>query len=158
MLRDGKLIRIRVRDGLFDGEIYGFVLDAQDRLWMACGKGFFWVDRKDLLKFADGKIAKVASTPYSPLDGLRTIQGTPGVQPGGVRTADGRLWFSATGWLLAFAPRLGMRPGAIPPVAIENVIIDGKSVDPADVRTLGPGQDAMLNLNMPPSLICLPSE
>ena len=140
MLRDGKLIRIRVRDGLFDGEISGFVLDAQDRLWMACGKGFFWVDRKDLLKFADGKIAKFVSTPYSPLDGLRTIQGTPGVQPGGVRTADGRLWFSATGWLLAFAPHLGTRPGAIPPVAIENVIIDGQSVDPADVRTLGPGR------------------
>ena len=140
MLRDGKLIRIRVKDGLFDGEISGFVLDAQDRLWMACGKGFFWVDRKDLLKFADGKITKFASTPYSPLDGLRTIQGTPGVQPGGVRTADGRLWFSATGWLLAFAPRLGTRPGAIPPVAIENVIIDGQPVDPADVRTLGPGR------------------
>jgi len=140
MLRDGKIIRIRVKDGLFDGEIYGFVLDAQDRLWMACGKGFFWVDRKDLLKFADGKIAKFASTPYSPLDGLRTIQGTPGVQPGGVRAADGRLWFSATGWLLAFAPRLGTRPGTIPPVAIENVIIDGEPVDPADVRTLGPGR------------------
>ena len=140
MLHDGKLVRIRVRDGLFDGEIYGFVLDAQDRLWMACGKGFFWVDRKDLLKFADGKIAKVTSTPYSPLDGLRTIQGTTGVQPGGVRTTDGSLWFSATGWLLAFAPRLGTRPGAIPPVAIQNVIIDGESVDPADVKTLGPGR------------------
>ena len=140
ILRDGKLIRIRVKDGLFDGEIYGFVLDAQDRLWMACGKGFFWVDRKELLKFADGKITKFASTPYSPLDGLRTIQGTPGVQPGGVRATDGRLWFSATGWLLAFAPRLGTRPGTIPPVAIENVIIDGESADPADVRTLGPGR------------------
>ena len=140
MLRDGKLIRIRVRDGLFDGEIYGFVLDAQDRLWMACGKGFFWVDRKDLLKFADGKITKFASTPYSPLDGLRTIQGTPGAQPVGVRTTDGRLWFSATGWLLAFAPRMGIRPGSIPPVAIENVIIDGQSMDPADVTILGPGR------------------
>jgi len=140
MLRNGKLIRLRVRDGLFDGEIYGFVLDAQDRLWMACGKGFFWVDRKDLLKFADGKIAKFTSRPYSPLDGLRTIQGTPGAQPVGVRTSEGRLWFSTTGWLLAFAPHLGIRAGSIPPVAIENVIIDGESVDPLDVRTLGPGR------------------
>ncbi|MEO8049281.1 MAG: two-component regulator propeller domain-containing protein [Acidobacteriota bacterium] len=140
MLHDGKLIRIRVRDGLFDGEIYGFVLDAQDRLWMACGKGFFWVDRKDLLKFADGKIAKVSSTPYSPLDGLRTIQGTPDVQPVGVRSADGHLWFSATVRLLAFAPGLGIRPGSIPPVVVENVIIDGNAVDPADVKTLGPGR------------------
>jgi signal transduction histidine kinase len=35
---------------------------------------------------------------------------------------------------------LGTRPGTIPPVAIENVIIDGESADPADVRTLGPGR------------------
>ena len=140
LLRDGKVSRIRVRDGLFDGEIYGFALDAQDRLWMACGKGFYWVDRKELLKFADGKISRVSSTPYSPLDGLRTIQGTPGVQPVGVRTSDGRLWFSATGWLLSFAPSLGIRPGSIPPVVIQSILIDGKAVDPEDVKTIGPGR------------------
>ena len=39
VLRDGKLIRIRVKDGLFDGEISGFVLDAQDRLWMGLRQG-----------------------------------------------------------------------------------------------------------------------
>ena len=140
MLRDGKLTRFLVRDGLYDGEIYGLVLDAQDRLWMACSKGFFWVDRKDLLKFGDRRISKIASTPYSPLDGLRTIQGTPGVHPVGVRSKDGRLWFSATGWLLAFAPDQGTRAGTIPPVVIEDITIDGKGVDPASVKTLGPGR------------------
>ena len=140
MLRDGKLTRFLVRDGLYDGEIYGFVSDAQDRLWMACGKGFFWVDRKELLKFADRRISKFSSRPYSPLDGLRTIQGTPGVQPVGVRRTDGTLWFSATGWLLAFEPNQGVRPGSVPPVVIEVVTINGKDLDPASVRTLGPGR------------------
>ncbi|MDP8988722.1 MAG: histidine kinase [Acidobacteriota bacterium] len=140
MLRNGKFTRFLVRDGLYDGEIYGFVMDAQDRLWMACGKGFFWVDRKELLKFADRSISKITSTPYSPLDGLRTIQGTPGVQPVGVRTTDGRLWFSTTGWLLAFASDQGIRPGEVPPVVIENMTIDGSEVDPGSVKTLGPGR------------------
>ena len=140
MLRDGKLTRFLVRDGLYDGEIYGMVTDAHDRLWMACGKGFFSVDRKELLKFADKRISKIASTPYSPLDGLRTIQGTPGVEPVAVRAKDGRLWFSATGWLLAFASDQGIRPGTVPPVVIENMTIDGKDVDPARVKTLGPGR------------------
>jgi signal transduction histidine kinase/ligand-binding sensor domain-containing protein len=140
MLRDGKLTRFLVRDGLYDSEIYGFVADAQDRLWMACGKGFFWVNRKDLLKFAHGQISKFTSSPYSPLDGLQTIQGTPGVQPVGVRSKDGRLWFSATGLLLAFAPDLGIRPGSVPPVVIEDMTINGKAVDPASVKTLGPGR------------------
>jgi ligand-binding sensor domain-containing protein/anti-sigma regulatory factor (Ser/Thr protein kinase) len=140
MLRNGKLYRFLIRDGLYDGEIYGFVSDAQDRLWMACAKGFFWVDRKELLKFADGKISKFASVPYRPLDGLRTLQGTPGVQPVGVRRTDGTLWFSATGLLLAFEPNQGVRPGSVPPVVIEVVTINGKDLDPATVRTLGPGR------------------
>jgi signal transduction histidine kinase/ligand-binding sensor domain-containing protein len=140
MLRDGKLTRFLVRDGLYDGEIYGFVTDAQDRLWMACGKGFFWVDRKELLKFADRRIAKISSTPYSPLDGLRTIQGTPGVEPVGVRTKDGRLWFSATSWLLAFASDQGIRPGPVPPVVLESMTSDGKEVDLANLKSLGPGR------------------
>ena len=140
LLRDGKLSRFLIKDGLYDGEIYGFVADAQGRLWMACSKGFFWVDRKELLKFADRRIAKISSTPYSPLDGLRTIQGTPGVEPVGVRGADGRLWFSATGWLLTFAPNQGIRPGTVPPVVIQDVTINGTDVDPATVKTLGPGR------------------
>jgi hypothetical protein len=140
MLRKGKLSRFLIRDGLYDGEIYGFVSDAQDRLWMACAKGFFWVDRKELLKFADGKISKFVSTPYRPLDGLRTIQGTPGVQPVGVRRTDGTLWFSATGVLLAFEPNQGVRPGSVPPVVIEVVTINGKDLDPASIKTLGPGR------------------
>jgi signal transduction histidine kinase/ligand-binding sensor domain-containing protein len=140
MLRNGKLTRFLIRNGLYDGEIYGFVSDAQDRLWMACGKGFFWVDRKELFKFADGKISKITSTPYRPLDGLRTIQGTPGVQPVAVRRTDGTLWFSGTGLLLAFEPNQGVRPGSVPPVVIENVSIDGTDVDPASVKKLGPGR------------------
>ncbi len=140
MLRDGKLTRFLVRDGLYDNEIYGFVTDAQDHLWMACSKGFFWVDRKELLKFADRRVAKIASTPYSPLDGLRTIQGTPGVEPVGVRTKDGRLWFSTTGWLLAFASDQGIRTGPVPPLVVENMTIDGKDVEPSGSKTLGPGR------------------
>src|SRR5206468_3651971 len=109
MWRDGKLSRFLVRDGLFDNDIYGFVPDTQDRLWMACSNGFFWVTRADLLKFASGKSQRIVSSPYSPLDGLRTVQGTFGVQPVGTRAKDGRLWFSSSSWLLAFAPDMGIR-------------------------------------------------
>jgi ligand-binding sensor domain-containing protein len=140
ILQGPKLNRILVRDGLFDSEIYGFVRDLQDRLWMACGKGFFWVNRADLLKFADGKLKKVTSEPYSPLDGLRTIQGTPRVSPAGMRAQDGRLWFSATGWILAFAPDLGIRPGPPPPVLVEETTVNGATMDPDDFKTLAPGQ------------------
>jgi len=115
------------------------VAETPDRLWMACSKGFFWVNRQDVLKFARGEMPKIISSPYSPLDGLRTTQGTPGVQPVAARGKDGRLWFSATGWLLAVAPDLILR-GSAAPVVIEDVTINGNTVDPASVKTLGPGR------------------
>ena len=139
MLQDGKLTRFLVRDGLYDSEIYGFVSETPDRLWMACSKGFFWVNRSDLLKFAHGQVPKIVSSPYSPLDGLRTTQGTPGVQPVAIRGKDGRLWFSATAWLLAVSPDLVLR-GSAAPVVIEDVTINGNTVDPAGVKSLGPGR------------------
>jgi ligand-binding sensor domain-containing protein len=36
--RNGKLSRFLVRDGLFDSEIYGFVRETPDRLWMLFGE------------------------------------------------------------------------------------------------------------------------
>jgi signal transduction histidine kinase/ligand-binding sensor domain-containing protein len=142
ILRDGKLSRFLVRDGLFDGEIYGFVPETSDRLWMACSNGFFSVSRAELFKFAEGKIHKITSSPYSPLDGLRTVQGTPGVQPVGTRTRDGRVWFSSSVWLLAFAPDQGRR-GIVPPVMVESVTVNGASVPPQKFLTLKPGQDSV---------------
>jgi signal transduction histidine kinase len=140
--RNGKLSRFLVRDGLFDGEIYGFVPETPDRLWMACSNGFFSVSRADVFKFAEGKTHKITSSPYSPLDGLRTVQGTPGVQPVGTRTKDGRLWFSSSVWLLAFAPELGIRR-ILPPVAVEAVTVNGTSVPPDEPLNLNPGQNSV---------------
>ena len=139
MWRDGKLSRFLVRDGLFDNEIYGFVPDTQDRLWMACSNGFFAVTRSQVFKFAAGKAPKIASAPYSPLDGLRTVQGTPGVQPVGTRTKDGRVWFSSSVWLLALDPDQGARRTA-PPVMVEEVTVNGTDFAPDQPLRLNPGK------------------
>jgi signal transduction histidine kinase/ligand-binding sensor domain-containing protein len=140
MWRDGKILRFQVRDGLFDGEIYGILPDREGHLWMSCSKGFFRVSRSELLDFAAGKIRKITSLPYSPLDGLRTIEGKQGVQPVGAITADGRLWFSTTYGVLAFGPRLAVRDVPPPPVVIEEVNVNGETVAPNRIHNLAPGQ------------------
>ena len=140
--RNGKLSRFQVRDGLFDSEIYGFVAESADRLWMACSNGFFSVSRADVFSFADGKVRKITSAPYSPLDGLRTVQGTPGVQPVGTRTKDGRLWFSSSVWLLALTPNFGFRD-VIPPVTVESVTVNGTSMPSDQMLTVPPGRNSV---------------
>jgi len=141
MWRDGKISRFQVADGLFDGEIYGLLPDNQGRLWMSCSKGFFRVSKSELLDFAAGKIAKVTSLPYSPLDGLRTIEGTQGAQPVGAATPDGQLWFSTTYGVLAFGPRWGIiRDVPPPPVVIEEVSVNGEALSLSRIHNLAPGQ------------------
>ena len=88
LLRNGRVFSYYLHDGLFDNEIYGITADADDRLWMACSKGIFMVPRADLLKHADGLLKRFESRPYSPMDGLRTIECNAGVQP--VRLYDER--------------------------------------------------------------------
>lgn len=135
----GRVATFLIRDGMFDNEIYGILRDAQDRLWMACSKGLFSVNRSDLLKFASGTLKKIVSTTYSPTDALRTIECRSGVQPGAFRAADGRLWFSTIRGLFVFDPRhltLNLPP---PPVVIEETTVNGAPVAPDAIGDIPPG-------------------
>ncbi len=141
LLDGAKQIDFSMKDGLFDDEIYGMVADDQDRLWLASSKGIFSVYRSELLQFAAGKIASVASTPFSPLDGLQTVECKPGVQPAAWRMRDGRLSFSTIRGLIAIDPdrrQVKMDP---PPVVIESVAIDGRSQSRSNMRDLTPGDE-----------------
>jgi ligand-binding sensor domain-containing protein/signal transduction histidine kinase len=141
----GKQIDFSMKDGLFDDEIYGIVADDHDRLWLASSKGIFSVYRSELLQFAAGKVLSVASTPFSPLDGLQTVECKPGVQPAAWRMRDGRLSFSTIRGLIAIDPnqiQLKLEP---PPVVIETVAIDGRTQrlapDLTNQTRLAPGDE-----------------
>ena len=138
LLKNGQVIRYFLRDGLFDNEIYGITADREDCLWMVCSKGVFSVKRSDLLKFANGQIHTFASKPYSPLDGLRTIEGRGGVQPAAWKMQDGRLWFSTVRGLLALDASRVKHSLSPPPVVIEDVLVNGQSELPANIENLPP--------------------
>lgn len=139
LLHNGALSSFFLRDGLFDGEIYGIVADAEDRLWMACSKGIFSVPRADLLRFAAGQLKKITSTPYSPTDALRVIESKSGVQPAASVTRDDHLWFSTIRGLIMFDTHF-QRNVPPPPIVIEDVTVNGESVAPSDIGRLAPGR------------------
>jgi signal transduction histidine kinase len=105
---------------------------------MACSKGIFSVSRADLEKFAAGTIKTIPSVPFSPLDGLQTVECKSGVQPAAWRMADGRIVFSTIRGILIVDPShmdLKLTP---PRVAIEAVIVDGQSHKPEEIGELPP--------------------
>ena len=141
LIDHGKVYSYSVLDGLFDDDIYGIVGDDHNRLWMACSKGIFSVNRSDLQRFAAGQIHSFVSTPYSPTDVLRTLESKSGVQPVAARTSDGRLWFSTIRGLLVIDPDHFDRRFAPPPVVVEDVTVDGESHHPGDIGALPPGRN-----------------
>jgi signal transduction histidine kinase/ligand-binding sensor domain-containing protein len=135
----GKTTTFPVRDGIYDNEIYGIVRDSDDRLWMTCSKGLFSVNRGDLLQFAAGNLKKIVSTPYSPTDALRTIEGRSGVQPASARMKDGRLWFSTIRGLYIFDPAHLRLNIPAPRVVIEETTVNGEREEPEAIGALAPG-------------------
>ena len=139
-LIDGKKVTaFFTRDGLYDAELYGISVDDQDRMWMACSRGIFWVSRADLRRFANGEIDHVTSIAYSPTDAQRVIESRPGVQPALWRMQDGRMWFSTVRGLIALDPAQPSREGA-PPIVIESPVVNGAPTAPALISQLPAGQ------------------
>ena len=137
---DGQcLARFTVKDGLYDDEVFGIVADDEDRLWMACSRGIFFVSRTELLKFAAGEIAKVTSTPFSPTDAQRTIACQSGVEPAVWKMHDGRIWFSTDHGVIVVDPARTRRVLPPPPVVVEEVQVNGQEVNADRIPKLPPG-------------------
>lgn len=134
-----------MNDGLFDDEIYGITSDHRGALWFASSTGIFSVSQRQLLDFAAGKIRTVSSTPFSPLDGLQTVECRPGVQPAAWRMRDGWLSFSTIRGLIAINYDQTASKMDPPPVVIESVAIDGRrqslAQNIAKTRKLSPGDE-----------------
>lgn len=140
-LLDGdKWFSFSVKDGLYDDDICGIVADNENRLWMACSRGIFSVDRMELRRFAAGEIAKVTSTPFSPTDALRTIECQHGIQPSVWKMQDGRIWFSTIRGFIVIDPARFQRKLPPPPVRVEEVRVNGKETRPSSLGKLPPGQ------------------
>jgi signal transduction histidine kinase/DNA-binding response OmpR family regulator len=118
----GRIVSFRTSDGLFDEVIHQILEDDFGRLWMSSNRGIFRVDRRELLDFADGRIARINSTGYTERDGLRNREANGGSQPAGIRASDGRMWF-ATQDGVAIVDPARVEQNAIPPrVVVERVI------------------------------------
>ncbi|MGE5192104.1 MAG: two-component regulator propeller domain-containing protein, partial [Deltaproteobacteria bacterium] len=132
--------RFAVRDGLYDDEVFGIVADGEDRLWMACSRGIFFVNRADVREIAAGKIARLTCTPFSPTDAQRTVECQSGVQPALWKMQDGSLWFSTIHGVIIIDPEHIRRVLPPPAVVVEEVQINGQDVNPARIAQLPSGQ------------------
>ncbi len=139
-LRDGRLVSMSSRDGLFDDVIFRLVPDGQQHLWMSSNKGVSRIALKDLHDFVDGRNRAIRSISYDESDGMKSSECNAG-QAAACRTRDGRLWFATVKGAAVIDPtgfRLNDRP---PPVLIEELIVDELRADYTPSIDIEPGND-----------------
>jgi PAS domain S-box-containing protein len=134
----GRVTAFAAADGLCDDELHAIVEDGAGRLWLSANRGVFALRLANL--DAPGA-RRVSCTLYGRAEGMRTRETNGAVNPAGLRLRDGRIVFPTQAGLAFIDPDRLTRPLPAPPVAIEEMLADGRAlrtdgVLPAGTREL----------------------
>lgn len=138
--RDGKFTGYTTKTGLFSDGVFQILPDDAGYFWMSSNQGIYRVRRQELEDFADGKIQAVTSEAFGRRDGLLNTECNGGRQPAGVRARDGRLWFPTQEGAAIVDPTAVEKNPLPPPVIIESLTIDQKTIDLKDNLEILPNQ------------------
>jgi ligand-binding sensor domain-containing protein len=133
-----------VKDGLYWSHVYASLEDDKGNLWMSSGKGVFYVSKRQLNDFAEGRIRSIVSTAYGREHGLPSTMAAVGTSPGASKSADGRVWFAIVGGLAVADPKSLTTNEVAPPVHIEEVQIDSRVLDLHTPAEAPPGRGDFL--------------
>ena len=131
-MKDGKFTAYTTSVGLLDDVVYRILEDGRNNLWLSCRKGVFHINKKELDEFAKGMIASIAPVAYGTADGMMTRECSGGGDPAGWRGSDGKLWFPTIKGVATIDPERIRTNSHAPPVVIEEIRIDDKSLALSD--------------------------
>jgi len=128
--KNGRFSVITTTNGLPTRVINQIVDDGAGSLWLGSQAGILHASKVELNRCADGLAGKVRFLSYGKAEGLSSELCSGGFYPGACRSADGRLWFPTAKGLAIVDPGNATTNTAKPPVAISQVLVDGKPIEP----------------------------
>lgn len=140
--KDGVFFTYTTDSGLFAAFVYAILDDHRGNFWFSCAEGLFRVSKAELRDFAAGKLRKITSVDYGVRDGMKTRACNVGNQPAAWKAADGRLLFCSMRGVVIVNPESVPSSGPIPPIYIEDVLINKQAQLP-DIESrvpLGAGE------------------
>ena len=126
-MADGKLTAFTRAQGLPDEVISQILEDDRGNFWFGCNQGIFRVAGRELEEVAAGKSSRVNPIVYGRAEGMESLECTGGFHPAGLKTRDGKLWFSTVKGLVMVDPENISVNETPPSVVIEEVVADGLS-------------------------------
>lgn len=112
--------------GLPDCAIGGFVLDGDKDLWCATDSGILRLNQDSMDAVSEGRAGRLVTLWFDKSDGLRSTVCRLGFQPVCTRTTEGKLLFGTLKGLAVADPRSVKVASLVPPVVIEEMIVDGR--------------------------------
>jgi ligand-binding sensor domain-containing protein/two-component sensor histidine kinase len=139
--KDGRFTTYTSQIGLYKDDIYQ-ILDGHDGyLWIGCREGIYKIPKQDFYDLEQGKIKKLTSITYDDSDGMRNRECSINGKYVSVNPSSDRLMFPTIDGLVVIDPLNIQKNSIVPPVRIEEVIVDRKSLTQAGVLSIPPGQD-----------------
>lgn len=144
-LRDGNVQNFQGRGLQLPESITCFVEDGAGSLWIGSKRGIHLVGIKDLLDYLDGRSRDLPQIHLDRAHGMATSECASGRQPTAIRASDGSLWFATSRGMAVIDPTQLRRNTLPPPVHIEEVRLDGRSIPPAEAGKI-PAETSRLEI------------
>jgi signal transduction histidine kinase/ligand-binding sensor domain-containing protein len=138
-LKDGKVTRYGIRDGLFSNSAFQILEDGHGNLWMSSNWGIYRVRKQDLNEYAN-KQKVIASVAYGKIDGMLNAECNGGFSPAGIKTRDGKLWFPTQNGIAVIDPESVPYNPQPPPVIIESSQLDRVELPLTSALQIAPGK------------------
>lgn len=140
-LKSGRFTRYRTEQGLHDNYISRILSDQSDRLWLAGNRGIVRVSPEDFDEVDAGRSSRIQSVVYGKQQGLSSSKATEYFWPGAIRDHAGRLLFGMKGGVAMIRPEEAWERQGSPPVVIEKMSVDGRTIAEYGVDAAFPGPD-----------------
>jgi signal transduction histidine kinase/ligand-binding sensor domain-containing protein len=134
----GRFVTLTKKNGLPGNSVSGIVEDDAGFLWLAGTLSIFRVSLQELEKALLSPSYRMEGASFDGTDGLRGLPRQREPFPTAVRSSDGRLWFSTSEGVAVIDPRHLPKNVVLPPVTIEALKSDDRTLTPSSGLRLRP--------------------
>jgi signal transduction histidine kinase/ligand-binding sensor domain-containing protein/CheY-like chemotaxis protein len=138
-IKDGKLTAFNKYADMTDTMIHNLFEDEKGIFWLHGNKGFFKVSRSSLNDFAEGKIDSLSFFSIERVDSNGNVTNNGHASYIACKSNDGQLWFPTIKGVINIDPNYITVNTLIPPVHIEEVLIDKMPVERSLFHDIPPG-------------------
>ncbi|MCK5807723.1 hypothetical protein KAH37_01930 [bacterium] len=137
MVKDGEIFSLTKSDGLGSDGVFSILEDESGRFWMSSNRGIHTVEKEELKRRFSGG-ASLTHRFFGVAEGMKSGECNGSFQPAGWKRKDGSLIFPTLKGVVEIDPDKIRTNTIVPPVYIEDVIVNGLEVSPDESLTLAP--------------------